>query len=118
MMKSLKPWRRARFSPVQMGTCDAARKRRPHFGILHLQRVLEPHRLDRLDGFRDLDRGPQIVFPMAVDHDVVIPADGLAAILITSLDVDQFARGENTIGAVAREVRISAWCAESRTCGP
>ena len=89
MMKSLKPWRRSRFSPVQMGDARTGDQALPGFGVIDRQRIFEPERLHRRDGFGDLDRCAQIVFPVAVDHDVVIPADGLTAVLKALRDVDR-----------------------------
>ena len=86
----------------------------PRIRIFHRQRVLEPHRPDRLDGVRDLDRGAQIVLPVAVDHDVVVPAESFPAVLEAFRDLDEFLRGQHAIGAVARlvHIRISVWEAE------
>ena len=74
----------------------------PRIGVVDRQRIFEPQRLDRLDRVGDLNRRAQVVFPVAVDHDVVVPADRLAAVLEPLLDVDQLSRRQHAVGRIAR----------------
>ena len=105
-MKSLKPSRRARFSPVQIGTLEAGHQALPRVRVLHAQRILEPERLDRFHCLGELDRGAQIVLPVAVDHHVVVPADRLAAVLESLPHLDQLFGGELLIAEVAPVVGL------------
>jgi hypothetical protein len=73
----------------------------PGLRILHRKRVFEPERFDRFHCLGDLDRSAQIVFPMAVDHDVVVPADGFAAVLELLAQLDEFPGGELLVAGVA-----------------
>ena len=73
----------------------------PALGVVGGHGVFEPERLDRLDRLGELDRGPQVVLPVAVDHDVVVPADRLAAVLEALADPRQLGGREHPVGAVA-----------------
>src|SRR4029450_4873376 len=74
----------------------------PRIGVVHSQRILEPNRLRRFDGLSDLDRRPQVIFPVTMPHDVVIPSDGLPTIIKTLLNTNQLLGGQYPIGDVAR----------------
>src|SRR5688572_25217016 len=65
----------------------------PGGGIIDQQRVFEPKRFDRFDCFGDLYGGADVVFPMAVDHDVVVPTDSFAAVFEALPDLHQFLGG-------------------------
>src|SRR5258707_414280 len=64
-------------------------------GIPLFQRLFEPQRFDRLHRLRQLNRGAQVILPMAVDHDVVVPSDCFPAILEALPNLDQFFGGEH-----------------------
>ena len=53
-----------------------------------MQRIFKPQGLDRFYRFRDLDGRAQVVLPVAMDHDVVVPPDGFAAVLETKRIAD------------------------------
>ena len=89
-----------------MGTFELSHKPLPRIRVIDRQRILEPDGLDRFDRVGDLNRRAQVVFPVAMHHDVVIPADRLAAVLESLLDVDQLAGREHAIRRIAREVRL------------
>ena len=77
MMKSLKPSRRARFSPVQIGHMRSWQSRFQESEYSTCSGSSSHSGLIDSTASRELDRGAQIVFPVAVNHDVVIPADAL-----------------------------------------
>ena len=52
----------------------------PTLRIVHDHRVFEPQGLDGCHSLRNLDGGAYIIFPMAVDHDVMVPTECLAAV--------------------------------------
>lgn len=76
----------------------------PTFGIVDKKGVFEPNGLDGRDSFSDLESGADIEFPVAVDHDVVVPTDGFAAVFEALGDVDEFLGSEETIAAIAGAV--------------
>ena len=78
----------------------------PGLRILHRKRIFQPQRFDRFHCLGDLDRSAQIVLPMAVDHNVVVPANGFATVLESLAQLDEFPGGELLVAGVAAVVGL------------
>ena len=65
----------------------------PTLGVIRAIGSSKPHGLDGFDCLGQLDRGAEVELPVAVNHQVMIEADRLAAVLPALPNAGQFGGG-------------------------